>query len=192
MKVFNFIKNILFIKPRILKYRWLSDCNKISGHPLLASPVLFVGNGKILFEKNVQLGFDPSPYFYSHYSHIEARNKGSFISIGENTFINNNASIIARDNEIIIGKNVLIGTNCHILNSDFHSINPKKRNDEELFSTKLIINDNVFIGNNVTILKGGSIGKNSVVAAGSVVTKSFPANVVIAGVPAKTIKELDV
>ena len=52
---------------------------------------------------------------------------------------------------------------------------------------EVVIEDNVFIGNNVTILKGVRIGKNTVVAAGSVVTKSFPNDVVIGGVPAQII-----
>lgn len=187
-----YLKRLLFVKPRILKFRWLSDCSNITGNPKLASPVLFIGNGHIKFGENVQIGFEPSPYLYSHYSHIEARNKGSIISIGENTFINNSASIVAENNKISIGKNVLIGTNCNIYNSDFHSTDRIERNSNNHISTEVIIEDNVFIANNVTILKGGSIGKNSVVGAGTIVTKKFPANVVIAGIPAKIIKELNV
>ena len=192
MNIFSILKQLLFLKPRILKYRLLSNCAHVSGKPRLASPVLFVGNGEIKFSKNVQLGYNPSPFLYSHYSHIEARNGGSLISIGAHTFINNNASIVANDNKIRIGKNVLIGTSCNISNSDFHEIDSKNRKSGNPNSTELVIGDNVFIGNNVTILKGGSIGNNSVVGAGSIVTKKFPENVVIAGSPAKIIKKLDV
>ena len=57
-------------------------------------------------------------------------------------------------------------------------------------SKKVRINQNVWIGENVVILKGVEIGKNSVIAAGSVVTRSFPERSVIGGVPAKLIKRL--
>jgi acetyltransferase-like isoleucine patch superfamily enzyme len=55
----------------------------------------------------------------------------------------------------------------------------------------VIISDNVWIGMNAIILKGVTIGENSVVAAGAVVTKSVPANVVVAGNPAVVTKELE-
>lgn len=56
---------------------------------------------------------------------------------------------------------------------------------------KVTLADNVWIGDRVTILKGTSIGENSVVAAGAVVSGEFPANVVIGGVPARVIREID-
>ena len=57
---------------------------------------------------------------------------------------------------------------------------------------KVVIDENVWIGNNVMILKNSEIGKNSIVAAGAVVSGVFPPNVIIGGVPAKVIKEIDV
>jgi maltose O-acetyltransferase len=53
-----------------------------------------------------------------------------------------------------------------------------------------VIGDNVFVGNNVKILKGSKIGHNSVVGNGSLVTKAFPENVILAGFPAKIIRSL--
>ncbi|HEX8899049.1 MAG TPA: DapH/DapD/GlmU-related protein, partial [Chthoniobacterales bacterium] len=61
----------------------------------------------------------------------------------------------------------------------------------EIRSAPVIISDNVWIGMNAVILKGVTIGENSVVAAGAVVTKSVPANVVVAGNPAVITKQLD-
>jgi acetyltransferase-like isoleucine patch superfamily enzyme len=55
---------------------------------------------------------------------------------------------------------------------------------------KVIIGKNVWVGNNVTILKNSEIGDNSIVATGAVVTGKFPANVIIGGIPAKIIKEV--
>lgn len=55
----------------------------------------------------------------------------------------------------------------------------------------MIIEDNVFIGNNVKIPKGVRIGKNSVIAYGSIVTKSIPANVIAGGNPAKMVRKIE-
>ena len=90
--------------------------------------------------------------------------------------------------------------------SDFHPLAPAQRLIDahalapflkdrpprpKLKTAPVIIGNNVWIGMNATILKGVTIGDNSVVAAGSVVTKSVPANVVVAGNPAVVIKKLD-
>ncbi|WP_139958419.1 acyltransferase [Flavicella sediminum] len=192
MKIYRFLKNFFFVQLRILKYNYLSTCKKILGKPLVFHPVLCNGYGSISFEKNVQLGVVKSPNFYSHYSYFEAREKEATIVIGKNTAINNNASFIAEKTNIRIGENVLIGVNCHIYDSDFHSIHPQKRTSNSHICKEVIIENNVFIGNNVTLLKGSFIGENSVVAAGSIVSGKFPKNVVLGGNPAKIIKDLDV
>ena len=70
-----------------------------------------------------------------------------------------------------------------------HGIEPNKRRSVgEIGEVK--IGKNVWVGNNVTILKNSEIGDNSIVAAGSIVNKKFPPNVVIGGIPAKIIKSL--
>lgn len=192
MKISNLIEKYLFIFPRIIKYQWLSNCQRVKGKPILISPVLKNGKGSITFGKNVQLGVKNSPLFFTHYSYIEARKTSAKIIFGDNISINNNASIVAEKSQIIIDNDVLIGSNCSISDSDFHPLNPSKRNLNSNKCKQVRIEKNVFIGNNVTILKGSVIGKNSVVAAGAVVSGIFPKNVVIGGVPAKIIKSLDV
>jgi len=77
-----------------------------------------------------------------------------------------------------------------VMDSDFHDISPEKRIGGTPKTGKVVIADNVWIGDRVTILKGSTIGRNSVVAAGAVVSGEFPANVVIGGVPAKVIREI--
>jgi len=79
-----------------------------------------------------------------------------------------------------------------ILDSDFHALHPQKRIGGIPLTGKVQIEENVFIGSRVTILKGVTIGKNSVVANGSIVSKSIPANVIAAGIPCKIIKNLDI
>lgn len=168
----------------------LSSNLEFSGKLIRHQPVLLKGEGKIIVGKNVEIGVINSPGFYNTYGYIEARRANSKIVFGENVKINNNVSIIADQSEIIIEENVLIGVNCQIFNSDFHNLHPSQRNSVNFESKAVHIHKNVFLGNNVLILKAVSIGENSIIGAGSVVTSSIPANVVAAGNPAKILKEL--
>ena len=88
---------------------------------------------------------------------------------------------------ITIEDDVLIGPKVSIITEN-HPINPDERKILDLKS--VIIKRNTWIGANATILPGVTIGENSVVAAGAVVTKDVPTNTVVAGVPAKVIKIL--
>ena len=85
-------------------------------------PVLILGNGIVEFHKNVKLGYFPSPFFFSGYTHLEARNKSASISFGEDTHVNNNFVAIAEHTAITIGKRCFIGTNVEIVDSDFHGL----------------------------------------------------------------------
>lgn len=124
------------------------------------------------------------------------------LSIGDMSYIGTNTRIWAFDN-IKIGKNVLISHNCSIVDSDCHPIDPIERKldyERILFNKEgigrnvinkpIVIEDNVWIGANAIILKGITIGERAVVSAGAVVTKSVPANVIVAGNPAKVIREI--
>lgn len=107
------------------------------------------------------------------------------ISIGDNSYISADSKIYANE-RISIGDNCALSWNLTIIDSDFHELildgNPK-------IKTKPIhIGNNVWIGCNVTILKGVTIGDNSVIAAGSIVTQDVPANTLVGGNPAKIIK----
>ena len=88
--------------------------------------------------------------------------------------------------EITIGNNVRVGANVTIMDSDQHTDDPRAGKDKPVR-----IKDNVWIGGGVTILKGVTIGKNSLIGAGSVVVKSIPENVIAAGNPCKVIRPLD-
>lgn len=112
--------------------------------------------------------------------------------IGKNTFINNNFCIVAYQARVFIGDNCLIGANFTALSSDFHGIDVKDRGDiNAIKSDDIIIENDCFLGNNVTLLRGAKIGEGSVVAACSVVTKPFPKNCLIAGNPAKIIRQIN-
>ena len=70
MGILHQLKQFAFVKLRILKYKSLSSCKQVSGHPKLYHPLLLNGKGKISFGKNVQIGVVNSPNYYSHYSYF--------------------------------------------------------------------------------------------------------------------------
>lgn len=116
----------------------------------------------------------------------------SRLTIGNNVGISHTA-LIAHDN-LTIEDNVIIGSETCIYTSDFHSVNSDLRLlcDENKYAVHkpVYIRRNVFIGAHCIILKGVEIGENSVVGAGSVVTKSIPSNQMWAGNPAVFIRNI--
>jgi len=176
---------------RIAVYRLISTAN-YEGEGAVYQPVQFVGNGKIVINKGTSIGVFPSPHYFSGYSYIEARSEKAVVHIGDNTWINNNFVAIAEHSRIDIGKNVLIGTNVEIYDSDFHGLEINMRRISEPAWTKPVkICDNVFLGSNVKILKGVVIGAGSVVANGSIVVNDIPANVIAGGIPARELRAID-
>lgn len=93
---------------------------------------------------------------------------------------------------ITIGRNVWVGANVTIYDTDFHPVDPyeRLRLDTPAKSAEVIIDDGVWIGANAMILKGVHIGKCSVIAAGSIVTKDVPEFSVFGGNPAQMISEI--
>lgn len=175
--------------PRVIFYRFLSNCGGYSNSVKVNQPILKVGKGVIDLD-NCTIGFWPSPYFWTTYAHIEARNDNAKVFIGSETCINNNAVIIADKSSIFIGEKVLVGANVFITDSDFHGLDAEDRLNGKYDCQPVLINENVFIGSNVTILKGVTIGANSVISAGAVVSRNIPADVIAGGIPAKVIRHL--
>ena len=105
----------------------------------------------------------------------------------------NGTSISARSKTVKIGKGTMIAPNVVIMDSDYHAlwppenrvINPAFERDRDV-----IIGKNVWIGSSCMILKGVTIGDNSVIAAGSIITKNIPSSVLAGGIPAKVIRNL--
>jgi maltose O-acetyltransferase len=183
LKFFFFNRNNF----RLFFYEKKSE-NHFTGNPKIIQPVLFLGKGKISFGINNQIGYFPSPYFFSGYCHIEARTTSSKILLGNNITVNNNLVLIA-EKEINIDDNVIIGTNVEIIDSDFHNTS-RERQGRNHKSSSVKIKSNVWIGSNVKILKGVTIGENSIISNSSVVTKDVPKNVIVGGIPALIIKEI--
>jgi acetyltransferase-like isoleucine patch superfamily enzyme len=134
---------------------------------------------------------------------------GCSFSIGQNgtctvgDFTLLNGALIMAEEQIDIGSHCLISWNVGIADSDFHPLEPAQRLVDakalapffkdrplrpKLKTAPVKIGENVWIGMNAVILKGVTIGDNSVVAAGSVVTKSVPPNTIVAGNPAVAVK----
>ncbi|MTI38309.1 acyltransferase [Fulvivirga lutimaris] len=107
------------------------------------------------------------------------------LTVGKNSRIN--GAHIDAQQSIIIGENVRIAPYTIILDSDFHSLKDHFSDGE---SKPIVIEDNVWLATRCTILKGVTIGENSVVATGAIVTKDVPANCVVAGIPAEVIKKI--
>ncbi|MDL1911672.1 acyltransferase [Chloroflexi bacterium CFX6] len=115
---------------------------------------------------------------------------GFHVTINENAtlvlgtgYINNHVTIDCF-NRIFFGNNVAISKGVTFRDSDNHSIDRKTP-----ISAPIVVEDNVWIGLNATILKGVHIGHGSVIAAGAVVTRDVPENSLVGGVPAKVIKK---
>lgn len=117
----------------------------------------------------------------------------AILTIGDNVGISN--SCIVCWNKITIGNNVVIGGSVKMWDTNFHSLDSTIRtsnNDTDIRTSPIIIEDNVFIGGGTIILKGVTIGENSVISAGSVVTKNIPPNVIAAGNPCVVIKNFKI
>jgi len=122
--------------------------------------------------------------------------QGAKMSIGNDVGISNSTFVC--QNSIIISERVLIGGSCKFYDTDFHSIesgsrlNPylKGLPDNNVKSAPILIDQGAWIGGHCIILKGVTIGKNSIIGAGSVVTKNIPNNEVWGGNPAKFIRKL--
>lgn len=129
---------------------------------------------------------------------------GGEITIGDNVYIGQGTSIQAKE-KIVVSSNVIIANDVILLDNNNHPVSPEMRLkmsacedfiNDELWSWKyaesapVVIEENVWIGRDARIMKGVTVGKGSVVALGAVVTHNVPAYCVVAGNPARVVKEL--
>ena len=114
---------------------------------------------------------------------------GYNIEIGKNFYSNHNL-IILDANKVEFGDNVFIGPNCGFYTAG-HPLDYKTRNKGLEYAKPIKVGNNVWFGGNVTVLPGVEIGDNSVIGAGSIVTKNIPKNSIAVGNPCKVIKKID-
>lgn len=131
-----------------------------------------------LIGKKVDDTFFIIPPFYSDF--------GENITIGKNVFVNHACTFMDRGG-ITIEDNVLIGPKVNLITTN-HPINPAER--RATISQPIVLKKGAWIGVGATILPGVTIGENSIVAAGSVVSKDVPDNTIVGGIPAKIIKSI--
>jgi maltose O-acetyltransferase len=154
-----------------------------------AVPIRIDGEGVVSLGESVMLGYLPAPRIGSGEILLQARTKESRISIGARTGTNNNITIVSMLS-VSIGEDCLIGDLVSIYDCDFHGIDPATRRSSSGIIKPVLIGKNVWLGSRVMVLKGVTIGDNTVVAAGSVVTTNLPPNVIAGGVPAKVIRPI--
>jgi acetyltransferase-like isoleucine patch superfamily enzyme len=132
-----------------------------------------------LIGKKVDDGFSLIPPFYT--------TGGEDIRMGRNVFINQNCTMYDLGG-IDIGDDVMIGPNVSIITSS-HPIDPTQRHAVTV-GKPIVIERNVWIAAGATIIGGVTVGENSVVAAGSVVTRDVPPNTLVGGNPARVIRSI--
>lgn len=113
---------------------------------------------------------------------------GFNISMGDNIYINHDM-VILDCNEVTIGNDVYIGPKVGLFCAN-HADDPTDRANHVVHAHPIHIEDNVWLGGHVSVLPGVTIGKNSIIGAGSVVTKDIPPNVVAAGNPCRVIRKV--
>jgi len=173
----------LYYFPNILKFKWWGiDFSK---------KIKFDGPIKIKRLPGSKISIGELCYFSMSSQHnliginhpciLSTQTREASIVIGDNCGFS--GTTIGAFKSIRIGNNVKAGANTIITDGDWHLDDPRSGPPREV-----IIEDNVWLGVNTTVLKGVSIGENSMIGANSVVTKSIPANVMAAGNPCVVIK----
>ena len=102
--------------------------------------------------------------------------------------------VICAATSVQIGQRVLIGANCTITDTDFHPLSPEARQIHRTrgaVSKPIAVGNDVFVGAHAIVLKGTTLGDGCVVGAGAVVSGTFPARSIVAGNPARVVKEVD-
>ena len=186
-------KNILYVSFFNLKF-WKNMFrlfrNKFRG--------IVIANS-VLIDENVRISLT-SPFFISKKGSVRIK-EGSQLSngficdayggnvlIGENTFIGPNV-IIYGHGDVTIGDNCLVAMGCKIIAANHTYALGTNINMQKNIFKPIVIGNDVWIGADTKVLAGVIIGDGCVVAAGSVVTKSIPANTIVAGIPARAIKQ---
>ena len=166
----------------VVHARWyLRHADEVGTRVRLAGRPAVTNLGRMVIGERVQL--------VSTIATLElVADEGGLLEIGERTLVNFGCSLVAT-------KLVRIGAHCHIgpytmmLDNDFHRVEPERRLERPP-SKPIIVEDNVWIGARVILMSGVTVGKDSCIGAGSVVTSDVPPRTLAAGVPARVIREL--
>jgi maltose O-acetyltransferase len=180
----KFLLSFLRIIRFYLAALWYGGRCEIGKNVRVKSPALFQGQGNLIIHDQVTLGYDLAGGINLPII-LQPREPQSIIQIGRRTALMNGCEFIALT-AIIVGADCRIGPHTLIYDADFHGLAPDRRNEAGK-TAAVLLEDNVWIGSRSLILKGVSIGRDAVIAAGSVVTKSVLAGAIVAGNPAKQV-----
>ena len=162
--------------------------------PLIRGRLHIFGHGRIVLGKGVKINSSRASNPIGGDTRTQfAVNQGAELRIGDHTGISN-ATIVAHKS-VIVGKHVKIGGSVKIYDTDFHSLDAEERANpktDQGRTREIVLKDYCFIGGHSIILKGVTIGKASIIGAGSVVTRDVPDYEIWGGNPAKFIKKIDV
>ncbi len=147
---------------------------KLSGNVVLSRR----GNGKIDLGKHVSLNNNAHLYVVD----------GALIKIDSFSSVGDNNMIVARE-KILIGKNVMLGANVCIYDHDHEFRKEGNFRDQGFNNAPVVIEDNVWLGAGTIVLKGVTIGTDSVIAAGTIVNKNVPPNSIVYNKREMIIKE---
>lgn len=111
---------------------------------------------------------------------------GARLTVGDDVFVNNGA-VLSASVDIRIGDRVNIAPRCTLLDNDFHGTEAR---DAPPKAAAIVLEDDVWLGTGVTVLRGVTIGRGAVIAAGAVVTRDVPPGVLAGGVPARVLRVL--
>ena len=180
-----------FLEFLYLGYSFIVTKLTIPSARLLRQPIDIRGKSGIAFGKQLTTGY---------HCRFDAHNKDENISLhfGNNIQINDFVHIAALK-VVRIGNNVLIASKVFITDLEHGSYIGNEDDadpcsivkDRQLSSKSVVIEDNVWLGEHVSVLPGATIGENSIIGANSVVTKSIPPNSIAVGSPAKVIKQFN-
>lgn len=168
--------------PSALRGMWLTRSRRLpaGSPPRVWGKVRIVNDGQLTFGRAVRLRGFPLPV------KIEVR-PGASLHIGTNSGMNYGTDITV-SGEVTIADDVMIGPFVTIVDSDMHHVEPGR----PVKVAPIIVGRNAWICRGSTLMPGAVIGEHSVVAAGSVVRGVVPSRVLVAGSPAKVIRELDI
>jgi len=138
------------------------------------------GPGRVVFGNNVSVEMEVTPYTHS---------TDALIEIGDDSYLN--GTRFGCRQLIRVGPRAILA-DARILDTDFHPLDPARRHDPggPVRTAPIILEENVWIGAAAGLLPGTRIGRNSVVGFGAVCAGDYPANAIIAGNPARVIREL--
>lgn len=192
-KVQNEIERLLVLPLARLRFAWAGvrwgKGWKLHGVPIIQrhrQSILTIGD-----QLNLRSTVRSNPLGPTHPVILSTRRAGAVLRIG--TGFGMTGGVIVADQSVIIGHCVTIGANCAITDTDFHPLEPyhRQQHPADADAAPIVIEDNVFIGMQVTVLKGVTIGTGSVIGACSVVTRDIPPGVIAAGNPARVIKSIE-